>query len=170
MMQRQQIRSFKAISNNPGYQHRLSRKYEMDKMQIAGSASWGITSLNNNKMNFSSGSRGNMRRKSSDIDFPHWAAQPTPPPPAPWVQQWPRDYRHYITHSTQTKPLHRLFPWQQICGGCRGRDDQIRGDSQLWPGPLAAWLGASLLTLSCPLRSGTRNKELDPPALLVFEI
>lgn len=109
-------------------------------------------------------------------DYPHWAAQPAPPPPSTDTEG-----SHLTTditsHSTQTRPCTVQFPWQQICSGCRGRDDQIRGDSQLWLQP-----GVSPLTLSCPSRSGrvtikrnwarvptilACNKELDPP-LLIF--
>lgn len=86
-------------------------------------------------------------------DYPHWAAQPVPPPPSTdtegsHVTTDITSHTHIHTR-TQTRPCTVPFPWQQICSGCRGRDDQIRADSQLWPQP-----GVSPLTLSCPSRSG----------------
>ena len=83
---------------------------------------------------------------------PRWAEPPPPPPLLPLplppslpprIQQQPStapESSHVTTditsHTARKLGLcNRLFPWQQMCGGCRGRDDQIRGDSQLWPGP-----------------------------------
>lgn len=81
------------------------------------------------------------------------------PPPTP--NQQPRDRRCYITARELCSPLCVSMETRYVAatGGCA---DQIRGDSQLWPGrrPPAAWLvDTALLISSCCPRSGIRNTE-----------
>lgn len=86
---------------------------------------------------------------------------PPPPPPPPSRQdEPPHDRRCYITTRKLCSPLCVSMETRYVAapGGC---DDQIRGDSQLWPGRRppprrGGW------TQRCCLRSGIRTAELEP--------